>query len=82
MGFKRCFKPPGIVSKPLNPIEVPGVRVGTSVHRSDLAYADDIVLLSSNYREMQDLLEAANNRSEHVYQRIEEQRQVFLLDSK
>ncbi len=35
----------------------PGVQVGTSVHVFGLAYATGIVLLSSNYREMQDLLE-------------------------
>ncbi len=40
--------------------DYPGVQVGASVHVSDLAYADDIVILSSSYREMQVLLEAVN----------------------
>ncbi len=30
----------------------PGVQVGANVHVSDLAYADDIVILSSSYSEM------------------------------
>ncbi len=38
----------------------PGFQVGTYVHVSDLAYADDIVLLSHRYTEMQGLLEAVN----------------------
>ncbi len=33
-----------------------GVQVGANVHVSDLAYADDIVILSSSYSEMQCLL--------------------------
>ncbi len=32
-----------------------GVQVGTNVHVFDLAYADDIVILKSSYREMQGL---------------------------
>ncbi len=93
MGFKRCSKPPAIVNKSLKPIEVPGVRVGTSVHRSDLAYADDIVLLSSNYREVEGLLEAVNHHAAAMTMSInasktkvmsalipDEQRQVVLLD--
>ncbi len=35
----------------------PGVQVGANVHVSDLAYADDIVVLTSSYSEMQGLLE-------------------------
>ncbi len=34
--------------------DYPGVPVGATVHVSDLAYADDIVILSSSYSEMQD----------------------------
>ncbi len=41
----------------------PGVQVGTNVHVSDLAYADDIVSLSNNYKEMQDLPKAVNHQS-------------------
>ncbi len=36
------------------------VKVGTNVHVSDLAYADDIVLPANNYRGMQNLLETVN----------------------
>ncbi len=36
----------------------PRVQVGTHVLVSDLAFADDIVLLSNSYSEMQGLLEA------------------------
>ncbi len=39
----------------------PGVQVGTSVHVYGLAYTTGIVLLSSNSREMQDLLETVNH---------------------
>ncbi len=38
----------------------PGVQVCTNIHVSNLAYADNIVLLSNSYREMQGLLEAVN----------------------
>ncbi len=34
----------------------PGVQVGANVQVSDLAYAEDIVILSSSYSEMQGLL--------------------------
>ncbi len=37
-------------------------QVGTNVHASDLAFTDDIVLLSNSYREMQGLLEAVGMR--------------------
>ncbi len=50
--------------------DYPGVQVGANVHVSDLAYADDIVILSSSYREMQGLLEAANHHSAAVGIRI------------
>ncbi len=43
--------------------DYPGVQVGANVHVSDLAYADDIVLLSSSYSEMQGLLEAVNRQA-------------------
>ncbi len=32
--------------------DYPGVQVEANVHVSDLAYADDIVILSSSYNEM------------------------------
>ncbi len=38
--------------------DYPGVQVGANVHVSDLAYADNIVILRSSYSEMQGLLEA------------------------
>ncbi len=60
---------------------------------SDLAYADDIVILSSSYSEMQGLLEAVNRHAAAVGMRINasktkampalipgEQRQAVLLD--
>ncbi len=60
---------------------------------SDLAYADDIVILSSSFSEMQGLLEAVNRHTATVGMRINvsktkvmsallpgEQRQVVLLD--
>ncbi len=37
---------------------------------SDLAYADDIVIVSSSYSQMQGLLEAANRRAAAVGMRI------------
>ncbi len=46
------------------------VQVGTSVHVSDLAYADDIVLLSNRYMEMQGLLEAVNRHATAIGMRI------------
>ncbi len=36
--------------------DYPGVQVGANVHVSDLAYADDIVILSSSYSEMQGMI--------------------------
>ncbi len=69
------------------------VQVGANVHVSDLAYVDDIVLLSSSYSEMQRLLEAVNRHAAVVDMRINasktkvmsalipgEQRQAVLLD--
>ncbi len=60
---------------------------------SDLAYADDIVILSSSYSEMQGLLEAVNRHAAAVGMRINasktkvmstlipgEQHQAVLLD--
>ncbi len=71
----------------------PGVQVGANAHVSDLAYADDIVILSSSYSEMQGLLEAVNRHAFAVGMRINasktkvmpalipgEQRQAVLLD--
>ncbi len=43
--------------------DYPGVQVGANVHVSDLAYADDIVILSSSYIEMQGLFEAVNRHA-------------------
>ncbi len=43
-----------------------GVQVGANVLVSDLAYADDIVSLTSNYREMQGLFEAVNHYAASV----------------
>ncbi len=45
------------------------VQVGANVHVSDLAYADDIVMLSSSY-EMQGLLETVNRHATAVGMRI------------
>ncbi len=39
-----------------------GVPVVINVHISNIYYADDIVLLKSSYREMQDLLEAVSRQ--------------------
>ncbi len=44
-----------------------GVHVGASSRVPDLAYVDDIVLLSDNCREMQDLLEAVGQSSLYVH---------------
>ncbi len=73
--------------------DYPGVQVGVNAHVADLAYADDIVILSSSYNEMQDLLEAINRHASAVGIRINasktkvmsalisgEQRQAVLLD--
>ncbi len=43
--------------------DYPGVQVGANVHVSDLAYADDVVIHSSSYSEMQGLLEAVNRHA-------------------
>ncbi len=40
--------------------DYPGVQVGATAHVSDLTYADDIVILSGSYSEMQGLLDAVN----------------------
>ncbi len=50
--------------------DYPGVQVGANVHVSDLTYADDIVILSSSYSEMQGLLEAVNRHAAAVGMRI------------
>ncbi len=73
--------------------DYPGVQVGANVHVPDVAYADDIVILSSSYSEMQDLLEAINRHATAVGMRINasktkvmstlirgQQRQADLLD--
>ncbi len=41
----------------------PGVQVGTNVYMFGLAYADDIVLLSRNYRVTHGLLEIVNRHA-------------------
>ncbi len=43
-----------------------GVQVGVNVYVSDLAYTDDIVILSSSYSEMQDMFEAINRHAAAV----------------
>ncbi len=43
--------------------DYPGVQVGANVHVSDLAYAGDIVILSSSYIEMHGLLDAVNRHA-------------------
>ncbi len=74
-------------------LDYPGVQVGANAHVSDLAYADDIVILSSSYSEMQGLFEAVNRHAAAVGMRInaskakvmsalipDEQCQAVLLD--
>ncbi len=43
-----------------------GVRVGTNVHVTGFAYANDIVLLSNRQRVMQDLLEMVKSHAATV----------------
>ncbi len=50
--------------------DYPGIQVGANVHVPYLAYADDIVMLSSSYSEMQCLLEAVNCHAAAVDMRI------------
>ncbi len=50
--------------------DYPGVHVGANVHESNLAYAGDIVILSSSYSEMQGLLEVVNRHATAVGMRI------------
>ncbi len=50
--------------------DYPGVQVGATAHVPDLAYADDIVLLSSSYSEMQGLLEAVNRHAAAVETKV------------
>ncbi len=70
-----------------------GVQVGTSVHVSGFAYANEIVLFSGSYMDMQGLFEAVNRHVAAVGMRInalktkvmsaiipDEQRQTVLLD--
>ncbi len=51
-------------------ISWPGVQVGANVHVSDLAYADDILILSSSYSEVQGVFEAINRHATAVGVRI------------
>ncbi len=50
--------------------DYPGVQVGANVHVSDLAYANDVVILCSSCSEMQGLLEAVNCHAAAVVKRI------------
>ncbi len=43
--------------------DYPGVQVGAHVQVSDLAYADEVVILSSSYSEMQDVLEVVTRHA-------------------
>ncbi len=47
-----------------------GVQVGANAHVSDLAYADDILILSSSYSEVQGVFEAINRHAAAVGVRI------------
>ncbi len=73
--------------------DYPGVQIGANVHVSDLAYVDDVVILSSSCSEVHGLLEAVNRLAAAVGMRINssktkvmsalipgEQRQAALLD--
>ncbi len=73
--------------------DYPEVQVGANVHVSDLASADDIVILNSSYSEMKGLLETVNRHAAAVGMCINasktkvmsahipgEQRQAVLLD--
>ncbi len=73
--------------------DYPGVQVEANAHVSYLDYADDIVIPSSSYSEMQGLLDAVNRHAAAVGMRINasktkmmtplipgEQRQAVLLD--
>ncbi len=44
----------------------PGVQVGANVNMSDLAYADNIMILDISYRAMLGLLEAVNRHAAAV----------------
>ncbi len=50
--------------------DYPGVQVGANIHVSHLASANDIVILSSSYIEMQGLLESVNHHAAAVGMRI------------
>ncbi len=62
--------------------DYPVFHVGINVHVSDLTYAGGIVIISNNYREMQDLLETVSASKPKVVSAFMpgEQRQNFLLD--
>ncbi len=47
-----------------------GVQVGANIHASDLPYAEDIVIFSSSYREIQGLLETVSRHVTAVGMRI------------
>ncbi len=50
--------------------DYPGVQAGANVHVPELVYANDIVILSSSYREMPDLPEIVNRHPGAVAMRI------------
>ncbi len=50
--------------------DYPGVQVGANIHVSDLAYAENILILSSSYSEKQGLFEAVNRHAAAVSMRI------------
>ncbi len=60
--------------------DYPGVQVGATVHVSDLAYANDVVLLNSSYSEMQGLRINASKTKVMSALIPGEQRQAVLLD--
>ncbi len=75
--------------------DYPLIQIGADVHVLSLAYADEIVFMSSSYREMQGLLEAVKRHAAIVGMRINapktkvmsalipgEQHQDILLDGK
>ncbi len=51
-------------------MDYPGFQFGANVYVSDVVYSDGIVVLSNNYRKMQDLRETANYHAAAVGRRI------------
>ncbi len=48
----------------------PGIQAETNVHVTDLAFSDNIAILSNSYREVQCLLETVNHHVVAVGMRI------------